>query len=150
MAEPRVVRHGRVSWLTHPPGGIARISVDSQAFGALPVSLPDGDPVPHEATPGELLSIAYAMFMAVALSEGLMQAGTPADELVVEASCTFEGPVPDRELVSLDLHASGRVPGLDDAAFNEAAQLARRRALRSVAARDELHGKTDAVLDRAS
>jgi hypothetical protein len=50
-----VARSGRVSWLTHPPAGVARIEVESHAFGALAVSLPEGDPVPHEATPGELL-----------------------------------------------------------------------------------------------
>src|SRR5208282_4625469 len=53
-----VVRHGRV--LTHPSTGIARVEADSFAFGAMPVTLPAGESVPHEATPGELLAVAQA------------------------------------------------------------------------------------------
>jgi hypothetical protein len=141
-----VVRHGRVSWLTHPPEGVARISVESHAFGALPVSLPEGDPVPHEATPGELLAITHAMFLAAALSEALVLAGSPADELVVEAACTLAGPARQRELTSVDLHAEGRVPGLDAAAFRDAVAAARRRALRSAGAREDLPGELQAEL----
>ena len=49
----RVVRHGSVSWLTHPPSGTARVETESNAFGAMPVTLPEGDPVPNEATPAK-------------------------------------------------------------------------------------------------
>jgi organic hydroperoxide reductase OsmC/OhrA len=144
-----VVRRGRVSWLTHPPAGTARISVESHAFRALPVSLPEADPVPHEATPGELLASAHAMALAAVLAESLTLAGVPADELVVEAACTFAGPLSDRELISLDLHVSGRVPGLDGAGFREAVDAARSRCLRSTATRGDLPGRVEAVLDRS-
>ena len=106
-----VARRGRVSWLTHPPAGVARIEVESHAFGALAVSLPEGDPVPHEATPGELLAITHAMFLAAVLSEALTLAGSPADEIVVEATCTMTGPSAVREVSAVDLYAQGRVPG---------------------------------------
>ncbi len=74
-AEDEVIRRGTVSWLTHPPSGKARIEADSFAFHALAVSLPEGDPFPYEATPGELLAITHAIFLATALSEALAQAG---------------------------------------------------------------------------
>jgi osmotically inducible protein OsmC len=141
-----VVRRGTVSWLTHPPAGEARIDVDSHAFGALPVSLQEGDPVPHEATPGELLAITHAMFLAYVLSEALALAGSPADEIVVEAACTLTGPMRDRELSAVDLHARGRVPGLDAAAFREAVAAARPKSLRSAGAREDLPGELQAVL----
>ena len=92
-ANQAVVRRGRVSWLTHPPAGRARIEAGSLAFHSQPVSLPEGDPIPHEATPGELLAITHAIFMASTLSEALALAGSPAREIVVEAACTFTGPV---------------------------------------------------------
>lgn len=143
---PTVIRRGRVSWLTHPPAGEARIEADSLAFHALPVSLPDGDPFPYEATPGELLAITHAVFLAAALSEALTSAGSPAKEIVVEAACTFAGPLTRRELSAVDLHVVGRVPGLDSAAFAEAAATACLQARRSGGARDDLPGELRAEL----
>jgi lipoyl-dependent peroxiredoxin len=142
---PEVVRHGRVSWLTHPPAGVAHIGVESHAFGALPVSLAEGDPIPQEATPGELLAITHAMFLAWALSEVLVRDGSPADEIVVEASCSFAGPVADRELTAVDLSVHGRIPGLDAPGFGEAVAEARQRSLRAAGARDDIPGRLQAV-----
>jgi osmotically inducible protein OsmC len=126
---------------------VARVSVESRAFGSLPVAPPAHEPIPHEATPGELLAIAYGMFLSVALSKDLVDAGTPADEIVVDAACTFDGPAGHRRLESLELTAAGRVPGLDQAAFRDAVTAARARALRAAGARDDLPGRLDAVLE---
>jgi hypothetical protein len=141
-----VVRHGRVSWLTHPPAGVAHIGVESHAFGALPVALAEGDPIPQEATPGELLAITHAMFLAWALSEVLVRAGSPADEIVVEASCSFTGPLADRELKAVDLSVHGRVPALDATGFGEAVAEARERSLRATGAREDIPGGLQAEL----
>lgn len=149
QADDRVVRRGSVYWLTHPPSGKARIESESKGFGAMPVSLPQGDSVPEEAAPGELLAIAYAVQMAVALSAGLTLAGSPANEIVVKASCTFTGPLHDHELVALDLHVSGRVPGLDAEDFRQAVEGARGRALRSAGAREDLPGELESKLEDA-
>jgi len=149
QADVRVVRRGRVSWLTHPPSGTARIESASNAFGALPVTFPEKDPVPKEATPGELLAIAHALFIAAALSEGLAVAGSPANEIVTEAACTFAGPFPDRELIALELQVSGRVPGLDSASFRSAVQSAGRRSLRAAGVRDDLKCVLQSTLEPA-
>jgi hypothetical protein len=143
---PRVVREGRVSWLEHPPAGTGYVSVKSDALGALPVSLPDGDPVPGEATPGELLAISYGMFLASALSQELELLGRPAHEIVVEAACVFEGPLVDRELVGVDLEVWGRVEELDPSEFSEAVARARPRALRAAGARSDLAGELQSGL----
>ena len=135
-----------MTWLTHPPAGTAHIGVESHAFGALPVSLPEGAPVPNESTPGELLAITHAMFLAAVLSEALAGDGSPADEIVTEAECTFTGPVPGRELSAVDLYARGRVPGLDATAFAEAVAEARKRSMRVAGARDDIAGRLEAVL----
>ena len=71
----------------------------------------------------------------------------PANEIVVEASCTFVGPVRRRELSSIDLHVTGRVPGIDATAFAEAATTARLQALRSGGAREDLPGELRAKLE---
>jgi hypothetical protein len=150
QADHQVVRRGTVSWLTHPPGGRARIEAQSLAFHALPVSLPEGDPIPHEATPGELLAITHAMFLASFLSEALALAGTPANEIVVDAECTFAGLQPDRKLTTVDVHALGRVPGLTAVAFREAVAAARRKSMRSLGVREDFPGALQAELQTSS
>ncbi len=144
-AAQSVVRHGRV--LTHPSTGTARVEADSFAFGAMPVSLPAGDPVPHEATPGELLAVAQATFMAAAVAEELGVAGSPANEIVVEADCTYAGPVRNRTLTQLAFHVTGRVPGLDAGSFRDVVESARRRSLRATGARDDLPCELRVTLD---
>ena len=142
----RTVRRGRIAWLTHPPQGVARIEAASRAFHAIPVSLPEGDPVPNEATPGELLALSHAMFMASVLAEVLVEHGTPPDELVVDAECSFEGPLPSRHLVAIDLSVRGRVPGLSEQAFGQLAEAARRRYLPTSGARDDITSGLKAAL----
>ena len=135
--------------MTHPPGGAARVGVESRAFSAVPVGLPEDDPVPREAAPGELLAVTHAMFMAWALSEVLADAGSPARELVVEADCTLAGPVADREVVAVDLRVYCRAAGLSAEGFREAANAARRRYLRASGSRGDIPGGMEAVLKGA-
>jgi hypothetical protein len=142
----QTIRRGTVSWFTHPPAGRGRIEAESSAFHALPVSLPEGDPIPHEATPGELLALTHGVFLASFLSEGLLLAGSPADEIVVDVACIFVGPVPERSLTAIDVHVRGRVSGLGEESFRDAVATARLRALRSAGAREDLPGELLAEL----
>jgi lipoyl-dependent peroxiredoxin len=143
----QVARRGRVAWLTQPPHGVARITIECHALGAIAVSAPEGDQIPDEATPGDLLAIAHGVCMATVLSQGLAKGGSPANELIVEVECTFTGPGPVRELIAIDLEVRGRVPGLDEARFREAADNARPRYLRFIGARDDVPGNLKAVLE---
>lgn len=142
----QTVRHGRVIWADRPPQGVARITVESHAFHAMPVSIQEGDPVPNESTPGELLAVVHAMFMAWTLAERLAADGTPANELVVFAECSFQGPASSRHLVAVDLSVHGNVPGLAARAFRDTAEQARRSYLRASGARDDIPGSVDAAL----
>jgi lipoyl-dependent peroxiredoxin len=141
-----VTRRARVAWLTHPPHGTARISVQSGAFSAVALSVPEANPDAHKAAPGELLALTHGVFMAWALSEALAMAGTPANELTVRAECTFAGPVTARELVAVALAVYGIVPGVDAATFAEAADDAQRRYLRSAGVRMDIPSELSAVL----
>jgi osmotically inducible protein OsmC len=144
--EQPLVRRGTVSWLTHPPAGTARVEADSFAFHALPVSFPEGDPVPHEAAPGELLAISHAILLAGFLADELDKAGTPATELVVEAALTFDGPRLTRELTGIELTVYGRVPGIDVDALRNATASARLRSNRSTGMSNEIPSVVEAVL----
>ena len=150
QAQRRTIRCGTVSWLTHPPDGVGRIEADSHAFHATPVSLPEGDPFPYEATPGELLAVAHATLMASTLAEVLVGNGTPADELVVDAACSFDGPLASRHLVDIGLSVLGRVPGLDERAFHEMANVAHRGYLQVSGARGDIAGGLEAFLGESA
>ena len=125
------------------------MGVESRAFSALPVRLPEGDPVPREAAPGELLAAMHAMFMAWALSEVLADVGSPARELVVEADCTLAGPLADREVVAVDLRVHGRGAGMSAEGFRDAANTARHRYLHASGTRGDIPGGMESVLDGA-
>ena len=75
--------------------------------------------------PEELLGAAHAGCFTMALSLILSQGGNPPDSLDTEATVNIvrdgEGFAIDR----IDLVTRGRVPGIDDAAFQEAADAAK-------------------------
>ena len=74
-------------------------------------------------TPEELLASAHAACFSMALSNGLAKGGHPAKKL--ETTCTVEfGPKQGGgfEVKSSSLEVKGSVPGIDQAAFQKAAE----------------------------
>jgi osmotically inducible protein OsmC len=72
--------------------------------------------------PEELLGAAHASCFAMALSVGLTQAGTPPESLDVEAHVTVAQVEGGFGITRIDLDLHGKVPGIDAAAFQEAAE----------------------------
>ena len=99
-------------------------SVGSGAFGPLEVTwAARAEEVSSDRTsPEELIAAAHAACFSMALSHGLAQAGTPPDELRTTATVTF---VPGEGITKIVIHARGEVPGLDDAGFRAAAEVAK-------------------------
>ena len=119
-------RRAEVEWQGSLIQGSGRIvSVGSGAIGNLPVTWAartersDG-----KTSPEELLAAAHAACFAMAFSHGLAQAGTPAERLNVNATCTFEQVEGGWKVSTMVLDVRGRVPGLDQAGFEKAAQQA--------------------------
>lgn len=80
----------------------------------------------NATTPEELLAAAHASCFSMALSHGLAQGGHPPKRL--ETSCTVEfGPKAGGgfEVKSSSLEVKGNVPGIDQAAFQKAAETAK-------------------------
>ena len=71
-------------------------------------------------SPEELIAAAHASCFCMALSNGLNQAGHPPQQLDVKATCTFEVDN-GASIKSMKLEVTGKVPGMDEAAFKEAA-----------------------------
>jgi osmotically inducible protein OsmC len=99
-------------------------SVGSGAFGGLEVTwAARSEPEQSGRTsPEELIAAAHASCFCMALSSGLAKAGTPAQELRVRATSTF---VPGAGITQMRLDLTGRVDGMDEAAFVTAAEGAR-------------------------
>jgi len=78
---------------------------------------------PSHTTPEELLAAAHASCFCMAFSAGLAKSGKPAKRL--DATCTVEfGPKQGGgfEVKSSVLEVKGQVPGIDQAAFQKAAE----------------------------
>lgn len=104
-------------------GGGTIDRVGSGVLGGLPVSWKarTGE-AGGQTTPEELLAAAHASCFSMALSHGLAQAGTAPEQLETSATVTF---VPGTGITKVALRVRGRVPGLGEAAFVEAAEAAR-------------------------
>jgi len=109
-----VVWHGD---LMSGSGTIAQVG--SGAFGPLDVSWASRSEEPNGKTsPEELIAAAWAACFSMALSHGLAQAGTPPEQLETSATVTFQ---PGEGITKGALTVRATVPGIDAAAFQEAA-----------------------------
>jgi osmotically inducible protein OsmC len=72
--------------------------------------------------PEELIAAAHASCFSMALSVGLSQAGTPPERLETSADVTIDQVEGGFGITKIALKVTGRVPGLDAAGFEQAAQ----------------------------
>jgi osmotically inducible protein OsmC len=97
--------------------------VGSGAFGPLDITWGSrAEESDGRTSPEELIAAAHAACFSMALSHGLAQTGTPPEKLDVDATVTF---VPGTGITKIALALVGVVPGIDEAAFAEAAETAR-------------------------
>lgn len=76
-------------------------------------------------SPEELLAAAHASCFAMALSHGLAGQGKKAERLEVTAVVTFDKVGEGFKVTSSALEVRGKVPGLDAAGFQQAAETAK-------------------------
>ena len=121
---PTAERRAEVVWegnLTEGHGEI--VSSGSGAFGHLPVTWEarSGESG-GKTSPEELIAAAHAACYAMALSNGLNQAGHAPERLHVTATCTFEVGEGGARVASVALELEAKVPGIDEGAFRQAAE----------------------------
>ena len=91
----------------------------SGALPQLPVTWASRAESPDGRTsPEELIAAAHAACFAMALSHALAEAGSPPERLETSATITF---VPGTGITKAALTVTGRVPGIDEQAFQQAA-----------------------------
>jgi osmotically inducible protein OsmC len=117
-------RKAAVTWRGDLMSGSGRIdSVTSGAVGELDVSWPARSEEPGGMTsPEELIAAAHATCLSMALSHGLAQEGHAPEQLKTSATVTFE---PGEGITKIALEVAGRVPGMDENLFRQAAQEAK-------------------------
>jgi osmotically inducible protein OsmC len=114
-------RAAAVTWKGSLMEGAGTIhEAGSGAFGPLDVSWPSrAEDANGKTSPEELIAAAHAACFAMALSHGLAQGGTPAEQLDTSATVTFQ---PGVGITRVALTVRGTVPGLDEAGFVEQAE----------------------------
>jgi lipoyl-dependent peroxiredoxin len=117
-------RKAQVTWKGDLMSGGGRIdSVTSGAIGGLDVSWPArAEEAGGKTSPEELIAAAHATCFSMALSNGLGQAGHAPERLDTSATVTFQ---PGEGITKIALEVAGRVPGMDEASFQQAAEQAK-------------------------
>lgn len=120
-------RTATVTWTGTLAEGSGTVSAGtSELFTDLPVSWSSRTEAPEGRTsPEELLAAAHASCFAMALSGDLVRGGTPPDHMHVSAAVTFDKVGDAWTVTRSELDVVGTVPGMDEAAFDAAAQHAK-------------------------
>ena len=117
-------RTATVTWNGDLATGAGTVTAgSSELFTDLPVSWSARTEGPQgQTSPEELLAAAHASCFSMALSGALGRAGTPPDHLHVSATVTFDKVGEGWAVTSSQLDVLGVVPGIDEDAFDAAAQ----------------------------
>ena len=119
------VRRADVAWNGQAGKGVVT-GQTSGAFKQLEVSFPNriGE-AEGKTSPEELLAASHASCYAMALSAGLGRQQHPPERLDVSAEVTFDRVGEGFAVTSSRLEVHGKVPGIDQAAFQQAAEAAK-------------------------
>lgn len=77
------------------------------------------------ASPEQLIAAAHAACFSMALSAGLERAGTPVESVRTDAAVTLRQVDGAPTITAIALRTVGRVPGIDQARFAQAAEEAK-------------------------
>jgi osmotically inducible protein OsmC len=118
---PRARSKAKAVWEGDLAHGGGRVAPDSGAFDEQEVTWASRTArSAGKTSPEELIAAAHAACFAMAFSHGLAQAGHTAERVEVSAEVTFdtdEGP----KITTSELTVNARVPGIDEAQFQEIA-----------------------------
>jgi osmotically inducible protein OsmC len=120
---PIAERSAQTTWSGSLAQGDGTVTSGSGALGELPVTWASRtERSEGKTSPEELIAAAHASCFSMALSHELTQGGNEPEQLDVSAVVTLDR-VDDAPTVTRSaLTVSGRVPGIDAAAFEAAAQ----------------------------
>jgi lipoyl-dependent peroxiredoxin len=146
---PVAERRASIVWEGDVRKGAGKVAMDSSAaFDQFEVSLPTRTESPEGHTsPEELLAAAHVGCYAMALSLTLGEEGNPPERLEASAEVVLDRAGEGFAITTVDLRVRGRVPGLDQTRFEEAARQAEQACPVSRALRGNVEISLDAQLD---
>lgn len=116
-------RRANVVWEGDLAHGAGSITLASGALAEFPVTWASRtERSDGKTSPEELIAAAHASCFSMALSHALAEAGTPPERLEVSALATLDAIDVGLRITTMDLGVRGRVPGLDAAGFQAAAE----------------------------
>ncbi|MGH2857190.1 MAG: OsmC family peroxiredoxin [Solirubrobacteraceae bacterium] len=117
---PIATRAAEIVWEGSLAAGAGTLSSGSGAL-ALPVTWASRTEQPDGKTsPEELIAAAHASCLAMALSLVLGEARTPPERVTIGAQCTLDEVDGAPRITTMSLTVRARVPGIEQAAFDEA------------------------------
>lgn len=118
------IRKSHVVWTGDLATGNGKLTADSSgAYKELPVTWASRiEKSDGKTSPEELLASAHASCFAMALSHALGAAGKPPQKLEVTSTVTFDQVPGGFKVKSSELELKGWVAGMDQAAFQKAAE----------------------------
>lgn len=145
MAEAK--RQADVRWegnLQNGSGALDLTSSEALEQSAVSFASRAEDPA-GQTSPEELIAAAHASCYAMALSNVLGEGGNDPEELNVGATCTLD--LDNLEISTIELNVRGRVPGMDEGQFEEAARAAEQMCPVSNALRGNVEIELNASLE---
>ncbi|SHK29127.1 osmotically inducible protein OsmC [Roseomonas rosea] len=118
-------RHGSASWQGGFKDGRGTISTESGALAAHPYGYAMRFEEVKGTNPEELIGAAHAGCFTMALSAVLGGAGLTAEQMDTSAEVTFEKQGEGFAITKIHLTLRARIPGTDDAQFQELAAKAK-------------------------
>lgn len=146
---PLAQRRAEVVWNGNLTQGNGTITSGSGALQSLPVTFasrtenPDG-----KTSPEELIAAAHATCFAMVVANTLNRAGTPPEQLNVTAVCSLDRIETGLKITAMDLTVRGKVPGIDQAAFEQTARDGEQACPVSNALRGNVEIRVTAQLDQ--
>jgi osmotically inducible protein OsmC len=121
---PLAQRSAQVVWNGNLTQGNGTITAGSSgAFKDLPVTFASRTESPEGKTsPEELLASAHAICYAMVIANTLNKAGTPPQQLTVNAVCSLDRVEGGLKITAMDLDIRGNVPGIEQATFARTAR----------------------------
>lgn len=119
------VRSGSATWQGGLKDGTGTVTTGSGAINALPYSFKTRFDDQQGTNPEELVGAAHAGCFTMALSKILGEAGLTADMMETKADVKLEQVDGGFAVTSVHLTLEGKVPGADQAKFEELANVAK-------------------------
>lgn len=118
-----VESRAEATWENDLINGRGTVRPASGAFGELPLTWKQrAESRASGTSPEELIAAAHAGCFSMALAFGLGNAGHPPERLETSATVSFQA---GEGITGIHLTVKGRVPGVDEAGFREAAEAAK-------------------------